>query len=403
MWRTRGVLGLRTAAIASSTSRRKRQRSSARSNAKRCAWGCACTVCCAADLRLFNERRCDRGGVQAAAERCLPSWILPESRSWQGDSELFQRHPGNPILTAASWPYAAHTVFNPGATLLPPGETLLLVRVEDRRGISHLTAARSLDGITNWQIDAQPTLSPSPDQYPEELWGVEDARIVYLAPLDQYAVTYTAYSRAGPLVALAMTSDFRSFERHGAIMSPEDKDAAFFPRQFGGRWALIHRPVPQAASAKANMWLSFSPDLHNWGDHTVLLEARDGAWWDAGKIGLSPPPIETAEGWLIVYHGVRHTPAGALYRVGLALLDLDDPRRVLHRGDEWVIGPRERYEVTGDIPNVVFPCGGVTCEGELRLYYGAADTCLGLITARIADVLDWLRSQPSTPSDLARD
>ena len=125
------MLGVRTAAIASSTSRRKHQRSNARPNATRCAWGCACTVCCAADLRLFNERRRDRGAVQAAAGRCLPSWILPESRSWQGDSELFQRHPGNPILTAASWPYAAHTVFNPGATLLPSGETLLLVRVED--------------------------------------------------------------------------------------------------------------------------------------------------------------------------------------------------------------------------------------------------------------------------------
>jgi predicted GH43/DUF377 family glycosyl hydrolase len=294
-------------------------------------------------------------------------------------------------------------VFNPGATLLPSGETLLLVRVEDRRGISHLTAARSQDGIRNWQIDAQPTFARSPDRYPEELWGVEDARIVYLGPLDRYAVTYTAYSRAGPLVALAVTHDFRSFERHGAIMSPEDKDAAFFPRQFGGRWALIHRPVPQASSAKANMWLSFSPDLHNWGDHTMLLEARDGAWWDAGKIGLSPPPIETAEGWLIVYHGVRVTPAGALYRVGLALLDLDDPRRVLHRGEEWVIGPREPYEVTGDIPGVVFPCGAVLCDGELRLYYGAADTCLGLVTARVADVLGWLRTQPSAAYDHLRD
>ena len=98
-------MGVRTAAIASSTSRRKHQRSNARPNATQCAWGCACTVCCAADLRLFNERRRDRGAVQAAAGRCLPSWILPESRSWQGDSELFQRHPGNPILTAASWPY----------------------------------------------------------------------------------------------------------------------------------------------------------------------------------------------------------------------------------------------------------------------------------------------------------
>ncbi len=310
--------------------------------------------------------------------------------------DLFRRHPGNPLLTAESWPYPAHTVFNPGATRLASGETLLLVRVEDRRGISHMTVARSSDGIADWRIDPQPTFSSSPDEYPEELWGIEDARIVRLEGLNRFAVTYTAYSRAGPLVALAMTDDFRTFERHGSIMSPEDKDAAFFPRQFGGRWALLHRPVPGAPGAKANIWLSFSPDLRNWGDHTMLLEARDGAWWDAGKIGLSPQPIETPEGWLIVYHGVRQTPAGMLYRLGLALLDLEDPRRVLHRGEEWVVGPEAPYEVAGDIPNVVFPCGAVLDEasGELRLYYGAADTCVGLMTARLADLLAWLRTQP---------
>jgi predicted GH43/DUF377 family glycosyl hydrolase len=222
---------------------------------------------------------------------------------------LFHRYPGNPILSAADWPYAAHTVFNPGATQLPSGETLLLVRVEDRRGVSHLTAARSSNGATVWQIDELPTFSADPEKYPEELWGVEDARIVRLEALDGFAVTYTAYSRAGPLVALARTRDFHTFERHGPIMSPEDKDAAFFPRRFGGRWALIHRPVPNIGGAKANMWLSFSPDLHNWGDHSVLLEARDGAWWDAGKIGLSTRPIETSDGWLVIYHGVRNTPA----------------------------------------------------------------------------------------------
>ncbi len=317
--------------------------------------------------------------------------------------DLFYRCPDNPLLSASDWPYAAHTVFNPGATQLPSGETLLLVRVEDRRGISHLTAARSSDGISGWRIDAQPTFSAQPEQYPEELWGVEDARIVRLESLGRFAVTYTAYSRAGPLVALATTEDFRTFERHGSIMSPEDKDAAFFPRQFGGRWALIHRPVPHSGGAKANMWLSFSPDLHNWGDHSVLLEARDGAWWDAGKIGLSPQPIETVDGWLVIYHGVRNTPAGALYRVGLALLDLDDPRRVLRRGDEWVVGPRAPYEVMGDIPNVVFPCGAVldAASGELRVYYGAADTCVGLMTAQIGEVLDWLRTQPAPAASYA--
>src|SRR6266516_5174107 len=131
--------------------------------------------------------------------------------------DLFQRHPGNPLLSAADWPYPAHTVFNPGATLLASGETLLLVRVEDRRGISHLSAARSSDGVSGWRIDAQPTFSAEPEQYPEELWGVEDARIVRLESLGCFAVTYTAYSRAGPLVALA-----RSEEHTSELQSPYD-------------------------------------------------------------------------------------------------------------------------------------------------------------------------------------
>lgn len=310
--------------------------------------------------------------------------------------DLFRRHPGNPLLTAATWPYRCNAVFNPGAVRLPSGETLLLVRVEDRRGISHLTVARSADGLDGWRIDPEPSFSAMPDAFPEELWGVEDPRIVWLDEIGRYAITYTAYSRAGPLVALATTADFRSFERIGSITTPEDKDGAVFPRRFGGRWALIHRPVPHVSGAKANMWISFSPDLRHWGDHAVLMEARDGAWWDAGKIGLSSQPIATDAGWLVVYHGVRQTPAGSLYRVGLALLDLDDPRRVLRRGEEWVVEPQANYELAGDIPNVIFPCGAVLDEpsGELRLYYGAADSSVGLMSAPLSGLLDWLRAQP---------
>jgi beta-1,4-mannooligosaccharide/beta-1,4-mannosyl-N-acetylglucosamine phosphorylase len=138
---------------------------------------------------------------------------------------LFRRHPGNPLLTAAAWPYPANSVFNAGATRLPHGETVLLVRVEDRRRISHLTVARSADGIGDWRIDPKPTLRPRPKVYPEELWGIEDPRIVWLAELEQYSITYTAYSRNGPLVALALTRDFETFERRGKITPPEDKNA----------------------------------------------------------------------------------------------------------------------------------------------------------------------------------
>ncbi|MGI8734291.1 MAG: glycosidase [Pyrinomonadaceae bacterium] len=306
--------------------------------------------------------------------------------------ELFRRDERNPILTAADWPYLANSVFNPGATRLPDGQTLLLARVEDRTGLSHLNAARSHDGITDWNIDATPTFSPDPRNFPEELWGVEDARVVYLPELEQWAVTYTAYSERGPLVSLALTRDFRTFDRRGAIMVPDDKDAALFPRRIAGRWALIHRPVPAGPGSGAHIWISFSPDLQQWGERALVLEARRGGWWDANKIGLCSPPIETVEGWLIIYHGVRTTVAGVIYRLGLALLDLEDPTRVIRRGDEWIMSPSEEFEIIGDVGYVVFPCGQVVDEvtGDLRLYYGAADSSIGVAHGNIREMLDWL-------------
>jgi predicted GH43/DUF377 family glycosyl hydrolase len=303
--------------------------------------------------------------------------------------ELFQRYKRNPILTAADWHYPVNSVFNPGATLLADGTTLLLCRVEDRRGLSHLCAARSANGIDNWQIDPQPTLLSDPENRPEELWGIEDPRITFVPELKKYAVVYTAYSRDGPGVALAFTEDFHHFERYGVIMSPEDKDAALLPHRISGNWALIHRPV---SAPTAHMWISYSPDLRHWGDHKMMLESRLGAWWDANKIGLSPPPIETPQGWLVIYHGVRQTAAGAIYRLGLALFDLQKPEHCLKRGNEWVFGPEEPYEIHGDVDNVVFPCGyTIAPDGDtIHIYYGVADTSIGLATGSISGMLNWL-------------
>ena len=300
--------------------------------------------------------------------------------------ELFSRHSDNPILTAIDWPYAVNSVFNPGAALLPDGTTLLLCRVEDRRGLSHLTVARSVNGIDNWQIDSRPTFAADPINFPEELWGVEDPRITYVEELKKYAIVYTAYTRDGPGVSLALTEDFSQFERLGVIMAPEDKDAALLPQRIDGQWALIHRPV---SAPRAHMWISFSENLYHWGRHKLMLEARRGAWWDANKIGLSPPPILTAKGWLVIYHGVRQTAAGAIYRLGLALFDLMNPEVCLKRGDEWIFGPEETYERRGDVDNVVFPCGTtIAPDGDtVRLYYGAADTSIAMATGSIQAML----------------
>jgi beta-1,2-mannobiose phosphorylase / 1,2-beta-oligomannan phosphorylase len=301
--------------------------------------------------------------------------------------ELFKRYEANPILTHSDWPYPVNSVFNPGAAMVN-GRYLLLVRVEDHRGLSHLCAARSANGITDWEIDTLPTLAPQPEEYPEETWGIEDPRITRLDDLGVWVVAYTAYSEVGPLVSLASTKDFVKFQRLGPVTPPEDKDAALFPVKFNGRYAILHRPVPGIGGK--HVWISFSPDLKHWGDHQAVLTAKRGGWWDANKIGLSPPPLETPKGWLIMYHGVKDTVGGSIYRLGLALLDREDPTRVLGRSDHWIFGPEEAYERNGDVGNVVFPCGWILQGDELRLYYGGADSCVAVARASLSDVLDFL-------------
>ena len=302
---------------------------------------------------------------------------------------LFTRYSLNPILTAKDWPYSINSVFNAGATLLPDGSTLLLCRVEDRRGHSHLCAARSVNGVNNWMIDTEPSMPALPELYPEEVWGIEDPRVTFVPELDQYAVVYTSYSRGGPGVSLALTKDFRTYERFGVIMPPDDKDAALLPRRINGFWALIHRPMTPLG---AHIWISYSPDLRHWGSHKLMLEARRGGWWDANKIGMSPPPIETPRGWLMIYHGVRRTPSSSIYRLGLALFDLEQPEKCLVRGDSWMFAPEADYERQGDVQDVVFPCGyTIGADGDtINLFYGAADSSIALAHGSIRRLLAWL-------------
>jgi len=309
--------------------------------------------------------------------------------------ELFTRHPDNPILSVKDWPYAANSVFNAAAAEMD-NKILLLARVEDFRGISHLTVARSENGVDEWEIDPQPTLKPEPEQYPEELWGIEDPRITWLEELRQWAITYTAFSEGGPLVSLATTKDFKTFQRLGPVMPPEDKDAALFPVRFDGRWAMLHRPVAKVVAIEAHIWLSFSPNLKHWGEHLEVIQARRGAWWDANKIGLSAPPMQTPEGWLVLYHGVRTTASGSIYRLGLVLLDLEDPRKVIRRSDEWIFGPKASYEREGDVDDVVFPCGWINKNGKILMYYGAADSRICLATANLKDLTDFVMQSPRT-------
>jgi predicted GH43/DUF377 family glycosyl hydrolase len=309
--------------------------------------------------------------------------------------ELFTRSPANPILTAEDWPTPVNAVFNPAAAQLE-GETVVLARVEDLRGISHLTVARSANGIDGWVVDPEPLLSPDPEIESEQ-WGFEDARTVFVPELGTWVITCTAYGPAGPAVYLATTERFISVERLGIIRHPEDKNAALLPDRIDGKWVLFHRPKTEFGGAHGEILLSRSSDLESWSAPEQVLRPRAGAWWDSSRIGLGPPPLRTEHGWLVIYHGVKETVAGSLYRVGLALFDHDEPTQLLHRLPEWVLGPLAPYERIGDVPNTVFPCGLVhdPTSDEVRLYYGAADTSICLATAQLDDLLAAVLAAPA--------
>jgi predicted GH43/DUF377 family glycosyl hydrolase len=311
----------------------------------------------------------------------LPS-NLPNARSSDEISrarELLVRAPENPILTPDAMPVACKAVCNPGAHIVD-GKVLLLLRVIDEQNHSQLFVARSDNGITDWTIEAEPLLSPFTDHAWYDDWGCEDPRITYLDDLQLYAIVYVGWSRYGAGVCLATTRDFKTAERRGLLIHPYNKDAALFPRRIGGKYQMLHRPT---SGPLENIWISESDDLVHWGNPRCVLEENDQPGWDSGKVGTGPPPIETDDGWVLLFHGVQHVHGGWLYRFGLALLDRNDPSRLIGRWPDWVFGPTMPYERNGNKPGIVFPTGAVVKDGQVMVYYGAADTTVALATGHL--------------------
>ncbi len=302
--------------------------------------------------------------------------------------ELFTRDPANPILTAKDMPFPCKAVCNP-ASCVVDGETVLLLRAIGVDDVSHVVVARSRDGVTGWQVQANPLLSPTRDDADwYEAMGCEDPRLCYLAEIDQYVISYVGVSHFGAGVCLATTHDFHNAARFGLVIHPYNKDAALFPRKIGGRFLLLHRPT---SGPQENIWLSESDDLRHWGNPRCVLEEADKPGWDNGKVGAGPTPIETPEGWLLIFHGVERLEDSWLYRVGLALLDLDDPSRIVRRLPHWVFGPMDPYEMRDGQGGVVFPTGATVQDGVVRMYYGGGDVVVGVATARVDDLLATLR------------
>ena len=301
---------------------------------------------------------------------------------------VFRRSEKNPILTARDLPFGgAVSVLNPGATE-QDGQIVLLLRVEDTAGYSSIYVARSDDGVTNWSVQPEPILRYGEEVWQYEEWGCEDARVTYMPEERCWYITYVAYSSAGPAVGLARTHDLVRAERVSLLGSTNDKDGVLLPQRFAGRYAMLHRPD---AGGSQRIWSAYSPDLVHWGEPHCVLSEGGGPAWDGVKVGAGPPPIETEEGWLLIYHGVKGYGGGLLYRVGVALLDRQTPHKVIARCRGSVFHAEAPYELSGLVPNVIFPTGAVLRGDDLWMYYGAADTCVCLAIARLEDLLAVLR------------
>ena len=246
---------------------------------------------------------------------------------------------------------------------------------------SYLQVFRSRDGRSFEAEDAR--LLPEADC---EEFGVEDPRITRID--DRFYITYVCVSRHGAATALASTDDFVSFQRHGVIFCPENKDVVLFPDQIDGQYAALHRPTTAHAFCTPEIWLARSPDLCHWGNHQPL--AGSSADWESDRVGAGPPPIRTDRGWLEIYHASRRSNvAGQVgtYSAGAILLDLQDPSRVMARSAEPILLPTADFEQQGFVPNVVFPTGVVQRGNMLQIFYGAADTRTGMVELSLAKLL----------------
>jgi predicted GH43/DUF377 family glycosyl hydrolase/glycosyltransferase involved in cell wall biosynthesis len=250
--------------------------------------------------------------------------------------------------------------------------------------MSHLRVARSRDGV-HFEVEDAPSVTPE-NRFEE--YGCEDPRATLIDGV--WHITYVSVGRIGITTSRLTTTDFRTFERHGVMFLPDHKDVVLFPGRPGGRYAALTRPMPQSFGRVLGIWIAFSDDLVHWGDHRPLALPRPGMW-DSLRTGASAVPFRVAEGWLEIYHGVDRDTR---YTMGGLLLDADDPSRVIARSPEPILVPTEPYERSGLFNDTVFSCGHVALDpaGEtIRLYYGAADSCMAAADITVRDILDRMR------------
>lgn len=325
--------------------------------------------------------------VRIIDEKAVPN--LPWEEKPSGYNKPVWRYSKNPVIPRDLLP-TSNSIFN-SAVVARDGEFAGVFRCDNWARQMRLHRGFSKDGL-KWNIDPDPLRFECEDEEIGTFVYGYDPRVVWIE--DRYYVTWCNYYH-GPTIGIGWTKDFQTFHQLENALLPYNRNGVLFPRKINGNYVLLSRPSDRGHTPFGDIFLSESPDLTYWGKHRFVM-GTVGDSWQYTKIGSGPIPIETSEGWLLIYHGVLQSCNGFVYSMGAVLLDLDKPWKVVARAQPYILSPQTQYECVGDVPNVVFPCA-MLCDaptGRLAIYYGAADTVTGLAFARVDELVNFIKSHP---------
>lgn len=313
----------------------------------------------------------------------LPS--IPWEERPVGNSDVVWRYSGNPVIPRDAIP-TSNSIFNSAVVPFKDGFAGVF-RCDDKRRVMNIHRGFSKDAV-NWEIDPKP-LEFSGDPEVTAFEYRYDPRVCWIE--DRYYVTW-CNGYHGPTIGVAYTYDFETFHQLENAFLPFNRNGVLFPRRINGKYAMVSRPSDNGHTPFGDIYYSESPDMEHWGKHRFVMGTKGG--WQSTKIGAGPTPIETTEGWLLFYHGVLTSCNGFVYSFGAALLDLEQPWKVIYRTAPYLLAPQTLYECVGDVPNVAFPCAALTdaATGRIAIYYGCADTVTGIAFTQVDEVLSFLKA-----------
>ncbi len=329
-------------------------------------------------------------GSPAGVDRSPGDPAFPWEDRRPGSDEIVWRSSLNPIIPRDLLP-RSNSIFN-SAVVRFEDRFAGVFRVDDRSRVMNLHAGRSVDGV-HWDLDPEPIVFQPTDgrvaEIQETFLHAYDPRVTWLE--DRWYVSW-CNGYHGPTVGIGYTFDFRTFHQLDNAFLPFNRNGVLFPRRIGDHYAMLSRPSDNGHTAFGDIFYSESPDLVHWGRHRHVMAPQPWTWGST-KVGAGPTPIETPDGWLLIYHGVLTSCNGFVYSMGAALLDLDEPWKVIARGHDYLLSPQVPYEQVGDVPNVVFPCAALVDEAtdRITIYYGAADTVTCLAHGHLSEIVASIR------------